>query len=67
MLVQWGCSFGPEKGHMGELIPSLAAETEALKEAYAALNRNDIPATVEAFDPLIVWIEPAHYPGGGTY
>ena len=29
---------------MGKLTPSLAAETEALREAYAALNRNDIPA-----------------------
>jgi hypothetical protein len=52
---------------MGDLTPSLAAETEALREAYAALNRNDIPATVKAFDPEIVWTEPAHYPGGGTY
>jgi ketosteroid isomerase-like protein len=36
---------------MGELTPSLAAETEALREAYAALNRNDIPGFVKAFDP----------------
>lgn len=35
---------------MGKLTPSLAAETEALREAYAALNQNDIPATVKAFD-----------------
>ena len=52
---------------MGKLTPSLAAETEALREAYAALNRNDIPATVEAFDPQIEWTDPAEYPGGGTY
>src|SRR6266542_5599810 len=52
---------------MGKLTPSLAAETEALREAYAALNRNDIPATVNAFDPQIEWTEPAEYPGGGTY
>lgn len=52
---------------MGKLTPSLAAETEALREAYAALNRNDIPATVKAFDPQIEWTEPAEYPGGGTY
>jgi hypothetical protein len=32
---------------MGKLTPSLAAETEALREAYAALNRNDIPATIK--------------------
>ena len=52
---------------MGKLTPCLAAETEALREAYAALNRNDIPAMVKAFDPQIEWIEPADYPGGGTY
>ena len=52
---------------MGELTPSLAAETEALREAYAALNRNDIPAMVNAFDPQIEWTDPAEYPGGGTY
>jgi ketosteroid isomerase-like protein len=48
---------------MGKPTPSLAAETEALREAYAALNRNDIPATVEACDPQIEWTEPL----GGTY
>jgi uncharacterized protein len=51
---------------MGKLTPTLAAETEALSEAYAALNWNDIPAMVKLFDPLIEWIEPVHYPGGGT-
>jgi uncharacterized protein len=52
---------------MGELTPSLAAETEALREAYAALNRNDIAGFVKAFDPQIERIEPAEFPGGGTY
>ena len=47
---------------MGELTPSLAVETEALREAYAALNRNDIPEVVKSFDPQIEWIEPAEYP-----
>ena len=51
---------------MSELTPPLAAETEALREAYAALNRNDIPAMVKSFDPEIDWIEPAEYTGGGT-
>jgi uncharacterized protein len=50
---------------MGRVL--FAAETEALREAYAALNRNDILATVKAFDPRIEWAEPAEYPGGGTY
>ena len=45
----------------------LAAETQALMEAYAALNKNDIPAMADIFDPQIEWIEPAEYPGAGTY
>jgi ketosteroid isomerase-like protein len=52
---------------MGQLTPSLAAETQALREVYAALNRNDIPAAVQSFDPQIEWIEPAESPKGGTY
>ena len=51
---------------MGELTPSLAAETEALREAYAALNRNDIPAMVKVFDAQIERTEP-DFPLGGTY
>lgn len=52
---------------MDALTPPLAAETEALRKAYEAFNRNDIPATVEAMDPQIEWTEPAEFPGGGTY
>jgi len=52
---------------MSEPAPTLAAETQALKDAYAALNRNDIPAMVQAFDPRIERIEPADFPAGGTY
>ena len=46
---------------------TFAAEIDSLKEAYAALNRNDIPAMVESFDPQMEWTEPHEYPGGGTY
>ena len=46
---------------------SHSVEIEALRKAYAAFNRNDIPATVEALDPNIEWVEPAEFPGGGTY
>jgi ketosteroid isomerase-like protein len=49
------------------LAPPLAVETEALRKAYAAFNRNDIAATVEALDPQIEWTEPAEFPGGGRY
>ncbi|MCC6574177.1 MAG: nuclear transport factor 2 family protein [Planctomycetes bacterium] len=52
---------------MGKLAPSLEAETAALKEAYAALNRNDIPAFVRIFDPQIERVEPSDFPQGGTY
>jgi hypothetical protein len=52
---------------MDNVTPTLAAETEALRAAYAALNRNDIPAFVQPFDPHIEWIEPSDYPRGGTY
>lgn len=52
---------------MGNPTSSLAAETETLREVYAALNRNDIPAMITAFDPQIEWIEFAESPTGGTY
>ena len=52
---------------MSKRTPTLVAETEALKNAYAALNRNDIPAMLEAFDPQIERIEPPEFPAGGTY
>jgi ketosteroid isomerase-like protein len=52
---------------MHALNAPMAVETEALRRAYAAFNRNDIAATVEAMDPQIEWTEPAEFPGGGTY
>jgi len=52
---------------MDEPVQPLAAETEAIREAYAALNRNDISGFVKAFDPEIERIEPAEFPSGGTY
>ena len=42
-------------------------EIEAVKETYAAINRNDIPGAVKAFDPQIEWIEPPDFPKPGTY
>jgi len=38
-----------------------------LRGAYAAFNRGDIAAAVEPLDAQIEWIEPAEFPGGGTY
>jgi ketosteroid isomerase-like protein len=50
---------------MSKPTPPLAAEIEAIREVYAALNRNDVPAFVAVFDPQIERIE--EFPGGGTY
>lgn len=50
---------------MVEQSPSLAVEIELVKETYAAINRNDIPAAAKAFDPQIELVEPLHYKGGG--
>lgn len=47
--------------------PSLAAETEALKHAYDAINRNDIQAFATILDPMVERIEPSDFPQGGTY
>ncbi len=53
---------------MGNPTPSLAAETELLKQTYAALNCNDMPAFISALDPQIEWTEPTEYgPTAGTY
>lgn len=55
-------------GHgSGNKTPSLTAETEMLRQAYAALNRNDVAGFVKDFDLQIERIEPADSPGGGTY
>src|SRR5436190_16940724 len=52
---------------MDKPASSAVAEADVLKEVYAALNRNDIPALLKAYDPDIEWIEPTEYPGAGTY
>lgn len=43
------------------------ALTEAVREAYAALNRGDIDGFVKDFDPQIVRVEFDGSPAGGTY
>jgi uncharacterized protein len=47
-------------------LSTIAARTDALRELYAALNRNDIEGVVEELHPDIAWIEPAEYTGGAT-
>ena len=45
----------------------LTAETEAIKDAYAALNRNDIDGFAKILDPQVERTEPDDFPSGGTY
>jgi ketosteroid isomerase-like protein len=52
---------------MSEQAPPLAAETEEIRQAYAALNRGDIAGFVSVFDPQIERVEPAGFPMSGTY
>ena len=42
-------------------------ETEALKQFFAAINRNDMQAMTKDFDPQIVRVEPKGFPTAGTY
>ncbi|HEU4623858.1 MAG TPA: nuclear transport factor 2 family protein [Steroidobacteraceae bacterium] len=45
----------------------MSTQTEALKEFFAAINRNDMHAITKDFDPEIVRIEPVGFPTAGTY
>ncbi len=52
---------------MDASTPSFAAETKALREAYAALNRNDVAGLVAVFDPQVVRVEWPDSAQEGTY
>jgi len=45
----------------------MSHEIEAIKQFYAAVNRNDMRAITQDFDPEIVRIEPPDFPTAGTY
>lgn len=45
----------------------MSAETEVLKRFFAAINRNDMQAISDDFDPAIVRVEPEGFPTAGTY
>ena len=50
--------------------PTLSSEIDAIRQAYAALNRGDVPGFVHLFDPQIERIEriePAECPSGRIY
>lgn len=48
-------------------MENLTTEIQAIKDAYAALNRGDIDGFVKDFDPQIVRVEFEGTPTGGTY
>src|SRR5947207_1211013 len=52
---------------MPDPSPSLSAEIESLKAAYAAINRNDIPGFMAVFDPQIERFEPPGFPDGQRF
>ena len=45
----------------------MSIEIEALKQFFAAINRNDMQSITKDFDPQIVRIEPEDFPTAGTY
>ena len=45
----------------------MSTEIETLEQFYAAINRNDMQALMENFDPHIVRIEPEGFPTAGAY
>lgn len=45
----------------------MSAETEALADFYAAINRNDMQAITKNFDADIVRVEPEDFPTAGAY
>lgn len=45
----------------------MKTEIEALKQFFAAINRNDIQAITKDFDPEIMRVEPEGFPTAGTY
>lgn len=45
----------------------MSPEERGLREAYAALNRNDIAGFTALFDPEIERVEPPGFPNSGTY
>lgn len=45
----------------------MCVETEILREFFAAIDRNDMPAATLHFDTQVVRVEPEGFPTAGTY
>ena len=48
-------------------MEAMSTGTEALRQFFAAINRNDVQGAVKDFDAEIVRIEPEGFPTSGTY
>lgn len=55
------------EGAMEQEASSMAAAVEALRQAYAALNENDVDGFVAVLGPEIERVEPPDFPLGGTH
>jgi ketosteroid isomerase-like protein len=64
ILCLSGCT---RKGASVESSSEVEHTIVTLRAAYAAFNRGDIEAAVQALDAHIEWTEPPEFPGGGTY
>jgi len=45
----------------------MSTQTEALRQFFAAINRNDMQAITKDFDPQIVRVDPEGFPTAGTH
>jgi len=49
------------------MMAGMSTYVEVLERFFAAINRNDMEAIIEDFDPEIVRVEPEGFPTAGTY
>ena len=66
IAVLLACHDSPKSGAVLD-HQQLEEAIAGLRAAYAAFNRGDLDAATRILDPRIEWIEPAEFPGGGTY
>jgi ketosteroid isomerase-like protein len=66
LLISAGCHQARKESRALDPRQTESA-ISGLRAAYAAFNRGDIDAAVQLFDPNVEWVEPAEFPGGGSY
>lgn len=57
----------PTKQDASRHAQHMSTEVEVLRQFFDALNRNDMQAITQDFDPQIVRVEPEGFPTAGTY